>query len=62
MDIDRGIERLQLALVRGKVCRVEVAEVDGASTVVGILVGGGAANANWGICACVGIIMISIDF
>lgn len=45
VDLDRGIEGGEFALVGFEMGRGEVAEVDGAGAVMGELVGGGTADA-----------------
>lgn len=49
VDIDGGVEGRELGLVGGEVGGGEVAQVDGARPVMGILVGGGAADADGGV-------------
>ena len=49
MDVDGRVEGLQLPGVGGEVGVVEVADVEGTGAVVGVLVGGGAADAEGGI-------------
>lgn len=49
VDVDGRVEGLQLAGVGGEVGVVEVADVEGAGAVVGVLVGGGAADAEGGV-------------
>lgn len=49
MDIDGGVEGRELGLVAGEVGGGEVAQVDCARPVVGILVGGGTADADRGV-------------
>ncbi len=51
MDFDGGVEGLQFSGVSGEVLVGEVADVDCAGAVVGELVGGGAADAEGGVCA-----------
>lgn len=49
VDVDVRVEGFQLALVRRQVLVRVVADVDGSGAVVGELVGGGAADADWGV-------------
>lgn len=49
MDVDGGVEGRELGLVGGEMYGGEVAQVDGARPVMGILVGGGAADADGGV-------------
>ena len=52
MDVYGGIEAREFALVGFEVAVVVVADVDCAGAVAGELVGGGAADAEGGVCAC----------
>ena len=55
VDVDGGVEGGELGLVGGEVHGGEVAHVDCARSIVGILVGGGAADADGGVGACSGV-------
>lgn len=52
VHVDFGVELAQVALVRGQIAVVEVAEVEGAGAALGELVRGGAADAEDGVGAC----------